>query len=83
MQRAGHQSFSTTMLYVREAENLGAHFGTPFPPLPAELLGGDSSPESYEPPPESSNGADSLLIPVELTRIELVTSCMPCKRSPN
>ena len=60
MQRAGHASFSTTMLYVREAENLGAHFGVPFPPLPADLLGGDSSPDSYEPPVENSNDPESL-----------------------
>lgn len=38
MQRAGHSSFSMTQIYIREAENLGASFGTVFPPLPADLL---------------------------------------------
>jgi hypothetical protein len=38
-QRAGHRIFSTTEIYIREAENLGASdFGTPFPPLPESLL---------------------------------------------
>lgn len=32
-QRAGHASFQTTEGYIREAENLGASFGTVFPPL--------------------------------------------------
>lgn len=36
-QRAGHKSFSTTEIYIREAENLREGFGTPFPPLPADL----------------------------------------------
>jgi integrase len=38
MQRAGHADFETTKVYLREAENLAAGFGTPFPPLPDELL---------------------------------------------
>ena len=42
-QRCGHTTFSTTELYVREAENLREGFGTPFPPLPADLLGGAGS----------------------------------------
>jgi hypothetical protein len=33
-QRAGHATFSTTEGYIREAENLGASFGTFFPALP-------------------------------------------------
>lgn len=37
-QRAGHEDFKTTQGYIREAENLLAAFGTPFPPLPARLL---------------------------------------------
>ncbi len=36
-QRAGHVSFSTTEMYIREAENLAAGFGEVFPPLPREL----------------------------------------------
>ena len=39
MQRAGHTEFSTTQIYLREAENLSRGFGDVFPPLPACLLG--------------------------------------------
>lgn len=38
MRRAGHTDFATTMLYIREAENLRHGFGEVFPALPAELL---------------------------------------------
>jgi integrase len=38
-QRAGHSSFSTTEMYIREAENLAVGFGEVFPPLPEELVG--------------------------------------------
>ncbi len=38
MRRAGHETFETTLGYIREAENLTAAFGRPFPPLPAGLL---------------------------------------------
>jgi integrase len=41
--RAGHKLISTTQRYIVEAENRGATFGTPFPPLPACLVGGISS----------------------------------------
>lgn len=34
MQRAGHADFETTKIYLREAENLAAGFGTVFPALP-------------------------------------------------
>lgn len=37
MQRAGHADFETTKIYLREAENLAAGFGTVFPPLPEGL----------------------------------------------
>ena len=37
-QRAGHQSFATTEIYIREAENLRDGFGEVFPPLPTSLL---------------------------------------------
>jgi integrase len=40
MQRCGHRSFSTTMLYVREGEAIREGFGQPFPPLPKCLLDG-------------------------------------------
>jgi hypothetical protein len=39
MARAGHDRFETTLIYIREAENLSADFGEPFPPLPACVLG--------------------------------------------
>jgi hypothetical protein len=38
MQRCGHKSFSTTMLYVREGEAIREGFGDPFPPLPSCLV---------------------------------------------
>ncbi len=38
--RAGHESLSTTQDYIREAEAVRPGFGTVFPPLPIELLGG-------------------------------------------
>ncbi len=38
-QRAGHTDFKTTERYIREAEAVRVGFGTPFPPLPASLLG--------------------------------------------
>ena len=37
-QRAGHSSFSTTEIYIREAENLAVGFGDVFPPLPLDLV---------------------------------------------
>jgi hypothetical protein len=46
-QRAGHKAFSTTEIYIREAENLRAGFGTPFPPLPADLLGASASVSAF------------------------------------
>lgn len=39
MHRLGHKNMSTTMIYVREAEQIAEGFGDPFPPLPASLLG--------------------------------------------
>ncbi len=52
-QRAGHEDFDTTQRYLREAENLTASFGVPFPPLPDCLLGaspdGTSGPGGEEP----------------------------------
>ncbi len=38
MQRGGHRHFSTTQIYVREAENLRGRTGDAFPPLPPELF---------------------------------------------
>lgn len=39
MRRAGHADAETSMIYIREAENLRGDFGTPFSPLPEALLG--------------------------------------------
>jgi integrase len=36
--RAGHDDISTTMGYVKVAEDIGGKLGEPFPPLPASLL---------------------------------------------
>ncbi len=36
-QRAGHTTFSTTEIYIREAESVREGFGDVFPPLPEEL----------------------------------------------
>ncbi len=36
--RAGHSRFDTTQIYIREAETVRAGFGTPFPPLPADVV---------------------------------------------
>ena len=41
MHRAGHKDLTTTMGYVREAENLRAGFGTVLPP---SLFGTGGSP---------------------------------------
>jgi hypothetical protein len=48
MRRAGHENSTTTMGYVREAENLVHAVGDPFPTLPPALL--VSSAESSEGP---------------------------------
>ncbi len=37
-QRAGHDDFTTTQRYLREAETLGSDGIDPFPPLPPDLL---------------------------------------------
>jgi integrase len=44
-QRAGHRGFSTTEVYIREAENLRAGFGEVFPPLPEDLVGSAGRPQ--------------------------------------
>ncbi len=38
MHRLSHESITTTMMYVREAENVGESFGEVFPRLPASLI---------------------------------------------
>jgi hypothetical protein len=42
-QRAGHTTFSTTELYIREAEAVRDGFGEVFPPLPGGLIAGNES----------------------------------------
>ena len=44
MQRAGHANFSTTQLYVRDAEAIREGFGEVFPPLPQSLVTGIDEP---------------------------------------
>ena len=39
MRRAGHENFTTTQIYLREAEKLSQGFGKVFPTLPKSLLG--------------------------------------------
>lgn len=39
LRRCGHDHVQTTMGYVKLAEDLTGDLGTPFPPLPAELVG--------------------------------------------
>ena len=43
--RAAHEDFKTTQGYIREAEHLHEGFGTPFPPLPADLVSSGISSE--------------------------------------
>lgn len=42
--RAGHDAISTTLGYVKTAEDLTGSIGEPFPPLPAKLLDAPSGP---------------------------------------
>lgn len=80
-QRAGHAAFSTTEMYIREAENLAVGFGDPFPPLPPDLVG----PPSPAAPivPESSEMEDLPRILVEQRGIEPRTSALRTQRSPS
>jgi hypothetical protein len=80
MQRAGHSAFETTKICLREAENLSAGFGNVFPALPPDLLDRGFATVSDR---DEANEPELLEELVELTGIEPVTSCMPCKRSPN
>src|SRR5262249_54366134 len=49
MARAGHETYGTMLLYVREAEIVREGFGQPFPPLPEALWGGLSGPPKSPP----------------------------------
>jgi integrase-like protein len=54
MSRAGHASFSTTQIYVREAENLREGFGDVFPALPPGLLGKGAHAPATAPQPTAA-----------------------------
>jgi integrase len=54
MHAAGHKDLTTTMAYVREAENVRTGFGDVFPPLPTCLLGAGAAAA------ESSPGSGSM-----------------------
>jgi len=58
-QRAGHKAFTTTEGYIREAENLGASFGTVFPALPDLARGSAkvSDPDETSEPIQLKNSA--------------------------
>lgn len=49
LRRAGHDHVSTTLEYVKQAEDLGGGMGEPFGPLPATLLDGTTG-KGDEPP---------------------------------
>lgn len=55
MQRAGHQGFATTQIYIREAEAVRDGFGEVFPPLPSSLLVPDGGKGNV---PPAGGGAD-------------------------
>jgi len=77
--RAGHKLISTTQRYIVEAENTGATFGTPFPPLPACLIGGISSSKRQM----TILSADFPVFMVEQRGIEPRTSALRTRRSPS
>jgi integrase len=62
MQRAGHEDVTTTQIYMREAENLSAAFGTVFPPLPASILAGPTLGQKWAKiPPSARIGLGNLV----------------------
>jgi hypothetical protein len=71
-QRAGHRSFETTEGYIREAQNLGASFGTVFPPLP-DLSRGFATDSQFCETQTGIPGSFAALL-VGATGIEPVTS---------
>ena len=54
---AGHERYSTTEGYVREAEIFKGRVGAPFPPLPPSLIasGVNRTPQSFTPPSRSDH----------------------------
>jgi len=60
--RAGHKLIATTQRYIVEAENRGATFGTPFPPLPDRLVSAS----------KLSSKDDGSILQVTVTIIEIM-----------
>jgi integrase len=81
-QRAGHKSFSTTEVYIREAENLREGFGVPFPSLPADLTEVLASVLAFWRRP-AQNSAKFPYVFVEQRGIEPRTSALRTQRSPS
>ena len=88
-QRAGHASFETTRIYLREAENLSHGFGDVFPVLPASLLARPTSARGVSASLSAFRRRDARGTPrnrsnpVEPRGIEPLTSSMPWMRSPS
>lgn len=61
-QRAGHEDFSTTQGYIREAESIREGFGQVFPPLPAALLKAPRGPSQTGNPPPSLDRAPGPMV---------------------
>lgn len=59
MHRAGHLSFSTTQIYIRQAETIGISAGEPFPSLPASLLGAAHARDDGGGEPEAGSASGS------------------------
>jgi integrase len=81
-QRAGHKAFSTTEVYIREAENLRQGFGEPFPPLPSDLTEVLASVLAFWRRPTHA-AAKIPWIRVEQRGIEPRTSALRTRRSPS
>jgi integrase len=81
-QRAGHKAFSTTEIYIREAENLRESFGVPFPTLPSDLTDVSASVLAFRRlPPHAA--AQFPWFGVEQRGIEPRTSALRTRRSPS
>lgn len=78
MQRAGHRSFSTTQGYIREAENLRAGFGHPFPTLPTTL--GSTAPGAVytaEPGVYTESAKGEREVPAPSPHVTVVSASLP------
>lgn len=61
--RAGHDAISTTLGYVKAAEDIGGAGGEPFPPLPAALVAGDRPTDRSSDLSETSDSATLAVAP--------------------